>query len=276
MNFNGPGGGMAIPPYLQGRKPVAGGTQPMITPKQSIVPGETKPPQQGMLGNAQNMFDKLKQPGGQQPGGNLFDRFKPKPPGLGALPNQPLATQPQPPTMIQPKVQPPQGLQVNPTGGTGTPAPDGGGSTSQKLYDYLKQDLEDNRRTGMSNAVSDANSRGVYYGSPLTTSQGDIETQYLRGLGSLQAGVLQNEQGNELSRLQIASQLLSDAGQAQGGAIDPMVYQMMGQLFGQSPTASGQRNGPSAPAPYQYKPLPDTSGGGLLSKLRGITPKPVQ
>lgn len=241
----GPGGGMAAPPYLQGRKPMitpAGGapqigakapqplTQPMITPKQSVVPGETRPPAmmpsrvgmpQAQPSNMQNMAAQV-----LKPKGSLFDQ------------------------VLKPKVQPPNWNPITPkqgglgvTAGTGAP-----GATSpispagQSAYDVLKGDLEDQRRSAMSGAVSDASARGVYYGSPLTTSQGDIQTQYLRGLGQLQAGVLGNEQQNELSRLQIGAGLLNGAGQAQGGKIDPNVMQMIGGLF--NPQA--QRPGPTA------------------------------
>lgn len=249
----------------------------MITPKQSVVPGETK----GAMAGIKGVFGG----GGQQQQtlpGLLFKR-----PGINPTPITPKQRifgqqpTPQPQTPGPGHIMPPapQGMELgtgtNAPGGTPAPGAQPEGSTSQKLYDYLKQDLEDNRRSAMSGAVSDASSRGVYYGTPLTTSQGDIQTQYLRGLGSLQAGVLQNEQGNELSRLGIASNLLNNAGQAQGGQIDPMVYQMMGQLFGQSGQPSGQP-GATAPAPYQYSPLPKNISPKPTFNLRGITPKPVK
>lgn len=244
VNFMGPGGGMAAPPYLQGRKPMitpAGGapqigakapqpmTQPMITPKQSVVPGETRPPAmmptrmgmpQAQPNNVQNMAKQVLNPSG----GGFWDKAK-------AMINKPKATPPNFTPVPQPSV-------TGATGGTSPISPAG-----QSAYNVLKGDLEDSRRSAMSGAVSDASSRGVYYGTPLTTSQGDIQTQYLRGLGQLQAGVLGNEQQNELSRLGIGANLLGQAGQAQGGKIDPQVMQMIGGLF--NPQA--QRPGPITP-----------------------------
>jgi len=152
---------------------------------------------------------------------SLYQRLaqKPKP----KLPTLPITVQPNTPASA------PQ-----------TPVP-------QTLYDFFKQDLENQRKSAMSGAVSDASARGVYYGTPLTTSQGDIQTEYLRGLGQLQSGVLQNEQQNELSRLGIAGNLLNSTPQVGGGGIDPAVFQMLGTLFGGNQAVAGQRTGPITP-----------------------------
>jgi len=122
----------------------------------------------------------------------------------------------------------------------------------QTLYDFFKGDLERQRKSAMSNAITDASARGVYYGTPLTTSQGDIQTEYLRGLGQLQANVLQNEQQNELARLGLGANLLNSTPQVGAGGIDPAVFQTIGTLFGGSPSVSGERSGPVTP---KQKPL---------------------
>jgi len=122
----------------------------------------------------------------------------------------------------------------------------------QTLYDFFKGDLERQRKSAMSNAITDASARGVYYGTPLTTSQGDIQTEYLRGLGQLQANVLQNEQQNELARLGLGANLLNSTPQVGAGGIDPSVFQTIGSLFGGSPAVSGERSGPITP---KQKPL---------------------
>lgn len=259
VNFMGPGGGMAIPPYLQGRKPMitpmnqAGGgnikpmqpmTQPMITPKATVMPGENlqqpqKPtaPAMQQPSNFQNMAKQASNLGTQDWKSVVGNSF-------GARPT------------------------ITPPSMTPTPQPGAGGTSpispaGQSAYDVLKGDLEDQRRSGMSNAVSDASARGVYYGSPLTTSQGDTETQYLRGLGQLQAGVLGNEQQNELSRLQIGAGLLGQTGAAQGGKIDPSVLQMMGSLF----APSAQRSGPTQqPTQQQWQ----QQGGRITPKNSGL------
>lgn len=59
----------------------------------------------------------------------------------------------------------------------------------QQAYNFFKQDLQDQARLAGSNAIADANARGVYYGSPLTTSLGDINTQLQRGLGALATNI---------------------------------------------------------------------------------------
>lgn len=195
------GGGQALPPYLQGRMPMAN-TQPMITPKSTVSPGEAGQPKPFTP---------------QMPSG---------PPTLtpaGAMSGGSGASAPNSPTT---------------PGSPVTPGP-------QTLYDFLKHDLENKRKDALSAADADASARGVFYGTPLTTSHGDIQTEFLRGLGQLQANVLQNEQGNELQRLGLASGLLNQAPQSTAGGIDPNTLQQLGALFGGSTAASGARSGPT-------------------------------
>lgn len=170
------GGGNALPPYLQGRTPHKGYlpqqrpvTQPIITPRPTVAPGEVRP------------------------------AVQPRPLTPPAVPGAPGAVKPQAP--------------------------------AQTLYEYFKGDLERQRKAAMADTQTDASRRGVFYGSPLTTSQGDIQTEYLRGLGSLQAGILGNEQDLELRRLGLASGLLGQQGEAQAGGISPEVMQTIGSLL---------------------------------------------
>ena|SRR5437867_11243948 len=218
--LDGRGGGNALPPYLQGRSPLPA-TQPMITPKATVMPGEVARPF-GTFPNRSNLANMA---------GQINRRAR------SAITPQDAFRR------MQGKLTPPNWTPITPKqrGLEGNAGPTA--NTPQTLYDFFKRDLEDQRRSALADTTSNAASRGVYYGTPLTTSQGDIQTQYLRGLGSLQAGVLQNEQQNELSRLGIAGNLLNSAQQAPGGQIDPAVYQMLGTLFGNS-AVGGQRSGP--------------------------------
>lgn len=171
--------------------------------------------------------------------------------------------QSQPPA-VAPQVTP-KGAAPNPTG-----IPQAGGQSLSDVYNFFKSDLENQRKQAMANSVADASARGVYYGSPLTGSEADINTQYLRGLGQLQAGMYGNEQQNQLARLGLATQLFGSTPQAQPGGLDPSVYQMLGSLFGGSNAVSGQRSGPNltpaAQLPNKQNPL----------TLRGGVPQPAQ
>lgn len=222
--LDGRGGGLNTPPYLQARVPSPGG---QFATRSVMRPSITP--------KGQNIFERanaLKTQGSITPKKPIINAQT----GAGMAPTQ------------KPGVNP----------ASATP------STPQTLYDFFKRDLENQRKTAMAGAQTDAAARGVYYGTPLTTSQGDIQTEYLRGLGQLQSGILQNEQQNQLQRLGLASGLLSNTPMPQGGgSIDPEVFQMLGTLFGGSPAASGQRSGPISPAPQPGQRTGDR-----------ITPKP--
>lgn len=222
------GGGQALPPFLQGRVSTLGGGQfgsrPMITPKSTVAPGETKP--------KTSMF------------GNIASRLKLPPRAPGGGPWGPGGPQ-RVPTPTAPKITPAASAAVAPAP-TGQPAP------AQTLYEFFKNDLERQRDAAIANARTDASSRGVFYGTPLTTSQGDIQTEFGRGLGQLQAGILQNEQGNELQRLQLASSLLGQTPQASSGGISPDVFQTIGSLFAPRPGPTGAP--PITPATQPKQP----------------------
>lgn len=111
----------------------------------------------------------------------------------------------------------------------------------QTLYEFLRRDLEDKRNAAIASARADAAARGVFYGTPLTTSQGNIETEFQRGLGQLQAGLLEREQQNELQRLALAAQLYGGFGGAGGGEDNSAMMQLIGSLLAPRP-------GPVTPA----------------------------
>lgn len=219
--LNDQGGGQALPPFLQGRtatpyrSPFQ--TKPMITPKASIVPGETRPQQY------------VKAP---TPGPNITPAVAPQPgiPAASAKANM---------------------------------------NDTQTLFEFLKKDLENERNKALGNAQADASARGVYYGTPLTTSEGDINTSFLRGLGQLQSGIIQNDQQNQLARLGMASNLIGSPASfgdlASLGQGNPDVYSTIGSLFaGQQPTAqtgptitpaATPRPGPVLPFPRGQQPI---------------------
>jgi len=228
-------------------------TRPMITPK-AMAPGEVKQGPRAPIG----MFAGQRALAGISPMGGGIQPSRP-----GISPQDAFRKMQGKPAITPPNFTPitPKQRDLMGAGGpavVGQPAP-AEKPVPQTLYDFFKQDLEDQRRNAMADTTSNAASRGVYYGTPLTTSQGDIQTQYLRGLGQLQSGVLQNEQQNELSRLGLAGNLLNTAPQAPGGGIDPAVYQMLGTLFGGNSAVSGDRSGPmispvngtKIPSPFQ-------------------------
>lgn len=247
--FNDQGGGQALPPFLQGRtaanyrSPFQ--TRPMITPKASIVPGEVRPniaptnpfgikPQTGAYNPVQGQY------AGGVKGPNIT-------PNINLKPNLPTGGLP--------------GLNVQPTVPGGQP--DAKANDTKTLFEFLKKDLENERNKALSGAQSDAASRGVYYGTPLTTSEGDINTSFLRGLGQLQAGMIQNQDQNELAKLGLATNLIGSPASyselANTGAPNPDVYSTIGSLFAgqQAPNAGPQitPNAPGAPGAAVQKPV---------------------
>lgn len=214
------GGGQALPPYLQARAQSMGGmfkTRPLIKPKASVVPGEVEDdtPPTAVQGTNPAVVP------AQQ--GSIGDKFKNILTKKGGMPAAP-----------------------NPTPIPNDPGANPAQSPYQKQYDFYKKDLQDQATLLKSQATSGAAARGVYYGTPLTTSLGDIDTEYLKGLGTLDAQLADSQQRNELTRYQMAIQLLNGAGTAGSGAIDPRIYEALGTLLpGGNPSAvAGNRNGP--------------------------------
>jgi len=247
------GGGQALPPYLQARTPSPAGpyqTAPAIQPKSTAVPGEVKSPLGGLLSRMK---------GGLKPKGFLSGAIQPKVPGINPTGTSPTTgAQPMSGGIVTENAPaPPATNPAKPTDQTGR---------LKSIYDFFKKDLENNRNQELSSAKYDAEARGVYYGTPLTTSEGDINTSYLRGLGQLQAGMYGNEQQSQLERLRMATQLMGSNPQAGAGGIDPSVYQMLGPIFG-----GGGATPPSAIA----APRPGPASGlnlGPMGKL--LKPQP--
>jgi hypothetical protein len=214
--FDNRGGGQALPPFLQGRSRSTGpfGTQPMIAPKSTIAPGEA--------GGPMGIFNRLRKPQPKAPGAwGSGPQITPRP---TALANS-MAPPPVAPAMTKPP--------------------------AQGLFEFMKQDLVDERNKALANARTSASERGVYYGTPLTTSEGDINTQFLRGEGQLQAGILQNQEQNELQRLQVAMGLIGNPasfGQLSGmGQINPELFSIIGSLFAPRPKGTSPNITPMTP-----------------------------
>lgn len=145
-------------------------------------------------------------------------------------------------------VQANQAPQTPPTqGSTEAPAPpQAGGSDLGGLYKFYQSDLANQRNQALAGTRADASARGVFYGTPLTGSEADINTQYLRGLGQLQAGMYGNEQQNQLARLGLAESMGWQNQANQPPMPGQMDWSSLGSLFG----TPGQKNStqPTTPA----------------------------
>jgi hypothetical protein len=305
--FDGRGGGLALPPYLQARTAVPKlpgvtqpATQPTITPKSTVVPGEVNPatpPTAGFVGGPQLPTGMITPKPAVQPavqpllppvgintppgivgasGGPSPTLEQPRIPGM-ITPNPLEKGTPRPPIFDQPIVgtnplgpggnnppaapggpsaQPP----ITPNGGPGGPS----APNAQTLFDFFKKDLENERDRSLGRTRASAASRGVFYGSPLTTSEGDIETSYNRGLGQLQAGILQNENQNELQRMQMVMQMLppgtSFADMMKLMQSNPDIWGTIGSQVSQS----GGQTPPTTPA---------QTPKNLAPKLMGFDPR---
>ena len=202
--MDGRGGGNAMPSYLQAQNSP-------ITPMSQVVPGERRSlfsnvnPLQAARGRATGFMAGLRKRAGAQRAQAPAQRSRG---ALGAARSG-----------ITPKA-------AKPT------------DPMQQYYNFLKSDLERERKGLRANAIGGAEERGVYYGSPLTTSFGDIDTEYLRGLGQLQATMFQDERANQLERMRIGSGMIGQTPMAEGSGIDPAVIAQLGALF--APRAPGQ------------------------------------
>lgn len=214
-----PGGGDARPPYLQMRNPTPYGSKPVVTPKPTAVPGENRPM-------------------GYQPGTPGYNSLNPWQ-RAGVVPQTPQVT---PKSNLKGMVGAIAGKPQVPQA-PAAPAQPQQGDTLNDLYKFYKQDLTDEKNAALANATTDAAARGVYYGTPLTTSKGDIETQFLRGLGQLQAGMFQNQQQDQLARLGLATQLGWQNQMGQPPAPGPLDLSGIGSIFASNPVAS-ERSGP--------------------------------
>ena len=131
--------------------------------------------------------------------------------------------------------------------------------------------LDDIRRQEEDRAKVDAARRGVYYGSPLTNSMGDISERYVRGIADSETDLMryvadanandrqsnignifkyaQGELDNQTTQASILEKLAQLGMQGgptlngafgsfdnmqgpQGGGVDPAVWEMLGRVFG--------------------------------------------
>lgn len=163
-----------------------------------------------------------------------------------------------------------RGPQITPPMNNGIPSapPQAGGNSLGDVYKFFASDLGNQAKQAKSSAIADASARGVYYGTPLTGSEADIDTQYLRGLGQLQAGMYGNEQENQLRRLGMAVNLGGQAGNNMPQAPGPMDFSGLGALFGSGTpagpgaTAADTRKGPAI-TPANGRPTNQSNGLGI-------------
>lgn len=200
-----------------------------IKPQQAYQPYQGITPAQQQQVGVQNASG-----GGTAPGANSgANRPNPQQPGSGGGVPLPPGVQPQTPQQPQPPAQ--GGNQGNPNQ-PGQPAgnkpPQAGGNSLSDVYNFFKSDLENQRNQALAGSRADAAARGVFYGTPLTGSEADINTQYLRGLGQLQSGMYGNEQQNQLARLGLATSLGWQNEMTQPGMPGPVDYSGLGALFG--------------------------------------------
>lgn len=115
---------------------------------------------------------------------------------------------------------------VPPNGGQGQ---GGVWGSPQATYDYLKGDLQNAANDRKASLASDAAARGVYYGTPLTGSYADVDTQYLKGMGALDAAMWEKSSQMQLQKLALAAQLIPGM---RDGNFDPSILAILGQLYG--------------------------------------------
>lgn len=182
------------------------------------------------------------------------------PPAYSGQNTQPVVS---PPGGQSPPVTPPNpNVSQTQQKGAPDPTPDQqGGTDLGGVYKFFKSDLENQRNQALASTRADASARGVFYGTPLTGSEADINTQYLRGLGQLQAGMYGNEQQNQLARLGLASNLLFQGQFGQPPMPGATDWSSLGSLFGQQPQVGGKRTGPVVTPPTPQSPQPITAGG---------------
>ncbi len=144
-----------------------------------------------------------------------------------------------------------------------------GQEEAKKTYEYLSQNLEDQAKQAEQGAIANAASRGVYYGSPLTTSLGDIGTQLMRGKGDLAAQIAREQALTEGTDRQAAignafrfgeNQTAADQFAAQLG------LQATGMGFGGAPDINSTI-GAIAGQPFPQAQPADLSGLGALAGL---------
>jgi len=150
-----------------------------------------------------------------------------------------------------------------------------GSSQVQDAFKGLVGQLDESAETANQRAIADAQSRGVFFGSPLTTSQGDIATQLQDAKGNLATQLLLN-QAQTFGQDQNAA--IGNAfrfGENQLGA-DQFAASLGLQSFGAG--NQGAPNINSAANAIAAQPLPAPQGGsnaalGALGALFGSSPQ---
>lgn len=122
----------------------------------------------------------------------------------------------------------------------------------QESFDFLSQDLEDEARRAESQAVADAARRGVFFGSPLTTSLGDISERLQRG------------------RAGLATDLLLEQARTAGGDVSNAIAQAL--QFGRAGTEAQAVQGDIARAMLSLGLAPAPTIGGATQGIAGIQP----
>lgn len=112
------------------------------------------------------------------------------------------------------------------------------------------QNLQDQRKIGENNAIADAARRGVYNGTPLTTSLGDIGTQYQRGLGEMEAKITQDTAARHNQDLNDAMNAIFTYGNAQ------LLSQQQQNDLWLAILNAGYGGGPGMPGASTQLPLP--------------------
>jgi len=235
------GGGQAAPPFLEMRRAVKGKqtTQPVVTPKPQVTPSEVA--SQPSAGGGQPAAAPPSAPPVTKKTGQIAHQMQ-----GDIIPQIQAAAQQGDATAIA-WLKKHNAPLVGPVGGDTTTTPAPSGQTLDDVYNFFKQDLMDATKLAKASATADAAARGVYYGTPLTTSLGDLDTQYLRGLGQLQAGMYGNEQARQLAMMQMAAGMFTP--QYQGSGYDPNTLALLGQIYGWNPkpTATGPGVTPKQP-----------------------------
>ncbi len=159
-----------------------------------------------------------------------------------------------------------------------------GSAPWQQAYQQGYQNLQDQAKLAGANAQADAAKRGVYYGSPLTTSLGDIDTQLQRGAGDLQSNLLLNQAQTMGANQQNAIQNVFQYGQNQNQADQfqaNLGLQEANSGFAGAPTsdnAFNQAMGLGQPTTVAGTQGPNLSGLGALAGYlqNGQTPSTTQ
>lgn len=209
------GGTTSLPEYLQKRKPATGVSLTNPTQGSGMIGGMTRPATQPAVGPGsqppRNMTDAL---GGPQPSQPQVGTAVPHDPNAG-LPKPIIPPPPPPPAAAVPTggVVNPSGTPGGTTGSNVAPAPGQTGQAApgapismgnfrgvleqilgqavggqgrygndlvERMRESMNQRNTDLRKAEEQNAIADAAKRGVYYGTPLTNSLGDISERFLQ------------------------------------------------------------------------------------------------